>query len=122
MQRIIEVYIRTERKITHNPVFVQSDPGHGCTHTYGDGLLQTFESKVEKVLPENERQALETAEAVAKSIGLKVKVYDLSTRVGRFRAQLKKVELTPTVVLSGQRIVSNITQDSLLSIVKQYHG
>lgn len=122
MGKVIEVYVRTQEKTTHNPVFVQSDPGHSCTHTYGDGLLQSFECKVEKVLPENEKQALEIAKTVAKDIGLKVKVYDLSTRIGRFRAQFKKVEMTPTVMLGGQRIVSNITRDSLIGILNQYNG
>ncbi|MDH5483266.1 MAG: hypothetical protein OEY22_10400 [Candidatus Bathyarchaeota archaeon] len=122
MGRSIEVYIRTERQLTHTPIFVQTDPGHGCTHAYGDGVMQAFGSKVEKVLPENEKQALENAKAVANDNGLEIKVYDLSTRVGRFKAQFKKVDMTPTVLFGGQRIAGNITKNSLLSIVKQYHS
>ena len=66
--------------------------------------------------PWNHEHAIETAERVAEETGLQLKVCNVSSKLGRLRAFLKGVKITPTIILGEHRISDEITEEKILSL------
>lgn len=82
-----------------------STPGHECTKR------PIIASVLESVPLETREHVIETAGRVAEETGLQPKVYNVSSRLGRRRALLKGVKITPAVVLGDHRISEEITEE-----------
>jgi protein-disulfide isomerase len=78
--------------------------------------------KKEVVLPESHRQVISIARKMAEEKGMKLQIYDVSSKEGRLRALLAGVNETPTMIVRNQRITENITEEKLLSILEQTHS
>jgi protein-disulfide isomerase len=69
-------------------------------------------------LSETHQQAIEVATKVAEEKGMKVKIFNTSSRMGKLRAKLKRVKHTPTIIVGDGRITGNVTKEKLLSLLK----
>jgi len=74
------------------------------------------EHKFEKLISKEDMLALKVTKEVAAEHGLKVKVYDLATIKGWIFAQIKKVKITPTIIINNHRIEGIPNKDELLGI------
>jgi hypothetical protein len=104
----IEVYVRSEKVIT----------GQRITEPLSDGVVkhQCFSKKVldtEKVMPEVDKQVLETVKEFAKERSLSVEVYDVSSYKGKLKTVLKGIKKTPTIVIGTSRIEGDFTPSVL---------
>lgn len=96
--------------LTQTECLVQIEPGHPCV-----GTLPGVQIREERVLPKADKEALDVVMAVADEKGLKVKVYNLSTTVGRLRARFRGISRTPAVFVGEKRIDGEILRDSILN-------
>jgi len=111
--RVIEVFIRNTKVPAGTfQTYEFSTPGHQCTKK------PIIAPILESVLPEKHKQAVEIAERVAKEKGMKLKICDLSTRMGKMRALLKGVKETPTIIIENHKISEEIAERQLLSLLK----
>jgi hypothetical protein len=61
-------------------------------------------TECEDVLPEADRQMLEIVEQLADESDAHLRIYDVSTLVGRLRAAQRGVRKTPVVIIGKERI------------------
>lgn len=113
MKKIIEVFVRNQKAVVESECVVPRETAHPCS-----GTTTTVAYNEERILPEADQQALELARAVAEENDLKVKVYNLSTSFGSFKALIKGVRRTPTVIVGNERIEGTITKQSLLKALE----
>ena len=97
MDRTIQVYVKSEEELTPENVIVPADPGHQCA-----GVKSAISYKKEHVLPETYRQVIDIAKKVAEEKGMKLEVYDKSSRMGKLKALSKGVNETPTIIIGKQ--------------------
>jgi len=110
MAKAIEVYLKnTFVPVGVEEVFVLMCPGHECTRNPA-----TF-AKLERILAEPDRKALEIVTTIADEKRLNVRVYNVSTLKGKIRARLKGVQTTPTIIIDSHRVEDEITREKLLS-------
>jgi len=114
----IEVFVRSQKKLTGENILVQVDPGHPCTMEHGYGTAHTITCKTEHVLPDEDRRVLDIAMVVAEEERLKIKVHDLSKFGGKLKANFKGVQKTPTIILGDKRIDGSITKESILTLFR----
>lgn len=113
MVETIQVFVKNKEVISgHFQTVEFSTPGHECTAKPATALI------LEKVLPETHEQAIKTAEKVAKEKGMKLKVYNVSSRMGRIEALFKGVKATPTIIVKNQMIYGEITEKKVLSLLE----
>ena len=113
MADTIQVFVKNNEVITGQFKTVEfSTPGHECTAKPITAPI--FES----ILPENHKQAIKIAEKVAKEKKMKLKVYNISSRIGKLKAQFKGVKETPTIIIKNQKITGEITKKNLLSLLR----
>jgi len=74
---------------------------------------------LESVLPETHQQAIKIAEKLAKEEGMKLKVYNISSRIGKAKAFFKGVKETPAIIIENQKIFGEITEKKLSSLLQQ---
>lgn len=74
------------------------------------------EHKFEKLISKEDVLALKVTREVAEERGLKIKVYDLANIKGWIFAQIKKVKVTPTIIINNHRIEGVPSKDELLAI------
>ena len=113
----LQVYIRGVQKLAAENVLVYAETGHPCSGTKSVTTL-----KKESILPESHRRVISIATKLAEEKGMKLQIYDTSSRTGRLRALLAGVNETPTMILGKQRITEGITEEKLLSILEQTHS
>ena len=113
MVKVIEVFVKNRKVLTESSCYVRAESGHPCA-----GATPGITYETESVLPEAERQALDTVKAIANEKGFDVKVYNLSTTMGKLRARLKSVEKTPTVIIDDKRIDGIIKKDAILNALE----
>lgn len=118
MAKPIEVFVRSQKKLTGENVLVQVDPGHPCTMEHGYGTAHTITCKTKRVLLDEDRRVLDIAMVVAEGERLKIKIHDLSKFGGKLKAHLKRVQKTPTIILGDKRINGSITRESILTLLK----
>jgi hypothetical protein len=102
----IEVYIRNEKVVIIRGI-MRPVADHSCT----DGMI----GETERVMPENDRLALNVVEEFAKNRGLDVVVHDICTWKERLKALLNGVNKTPTVIVGTSKIAGDLTADQLKS-------
>jgi deoxycytidylate deaminase len=113
MVETIQVFVRNKKAIVGTFKTVEfSTPGHECTAKPITAPI------LESVLPETHEQAIKIAEKVAKENGMKLKVYNLSSSMGRIGALFKGVKATPTIIVKNQKIYGEITEKKVLSLLK----
>jgi len=113
MAKTIQVFVKNKKvHVRTFQTYEFSTPGHECTKK--PITMPIFES----VLPETHEQAIKIAERVAKEKGIKLKVYNLSSRMGKVKAVLKGVKETPTIITDGHKIFEEITEKKLLSLLE----
>jgi hypothetical protein len=113
MARTIQVFVKNKEVISgHFETVEFSSPGHPCTAKPITAPI------LESVLPETHKEVIEIAEKVAKERQMKVKVCDLSSKMGKLKALFKGVRETPTIVIENHKISGQITEEKLLSILK----
>jgi hypothetical protein len=100
----IEIYIKNE-KIVVSEGFVRPVIDHPC--------LDRNISRVQRILSENDRLALEFTEQFANDKGLPVEVYDVHTFKGKLKAWLKGISTTPTIIVGTSRIEGELTPEQL---------
>jgi hypothetical protein len=110
----IWVFVKGEQKLAAENALVYAESGHSCS-----GTKSALVYKKEHVLPESHEQMISIARKVAEEEGMKFQICDLSSRTGSLRARLAHVSKTPTVIVGNRRIVHNITEEKLLSILEQ---
>ena len=110
MSKKIEVFIKNREILTQFEVSVD----HSCWH----GTAREIGSKVERVLPEDDKHLLDIVRTVAKEKGLKVEVYNLSTWGGRLRARFKDIQKTPAIIVDNKRISERVTKRNLLAALE----
>jgi len=96
----IEVYIRTEEVVTGQAI-IGRPMSDGVTTHY---CTSRETLKTEKITPEADKLVLEVVNEFADEKGLDVEVYDVSTFKGRFKASVKGVKTTPTIIIGKARI------------------
>jgi isopentenyldiphosphate isomerase len=112
MRGTIQVYVESEEKLTTESVLAGTVSGHPCA-----GGTPDIAYKKEQVLPEAYRHVINLAKKVAEEKGVKIKVYDKSSKMGRLKALLKGANETPTIIIGNQRITGDITEKKLLSLL-----
>ena len=113
MKKVIEIFVKNRKVLTESPCYVRVESGHPCA---GSTPGVTYEE--ESALTEDDQRALDIVRAIAKEKGLEVKVYNLSTTVGRLKARFKGVEKTPTIQVGDRRIDGTIERDSILKTLE----
>ena len=110
--RCIEVYVRTKKQIlrqyTTPPVW-DGYQHHAC--------MSKEVTEYEKTLPETDSYMLEIVKQLAKENGVEVKIYDVSTFIGKLRAMRHGINKTPAVVI-GKEKIENINVEVLRSKLK----
>jgi hypothetical protein len=104
MAERIEIYIKNE-KVAVPVGFVRPVIDHPC--------LDRNISRVQRILSENDRLALEFTEQFANDKGLPVQVYDVHTFKGKLKAWLKGIRTTPTIIIGTSRIEGELTPEQL---------
>lgn len=112
----LQVFVRGEPKLAAENVLRYVEAGHPCS-----GTKSAITLKKEHVLPESHRQVISIASKLAEEKGMKLEVYDVSSRRGRLRALLAGVNETPAMIVGNQKVTENITEEKLLSILEQTH-
>jgi hypothetical protein len=113
MSKVIEVYVRNE---VVSDVYREK----GCEHT-ASGQVDMYRpvSKLQfrktAMLPESDREALDTVLKVAMERGWKVRVVNVSTLLGRLRAGFRGVDETPTIMIGKHKKVGVPEEQELLS-------
>ncbi|MGD0978462.1 MAG: hypothetical protein ABR962_04900 [Candidatus Bathyarchaeia archaeon] len=93
--RTVEVYVRSEETLDPPPGGNYADyDAHPCLEKY----------YLRKTLPPDLEQAIKALAAAAQEKGLTLKIYDVSTTVGRLRARVKGIKTTPVTIASGRKI------------------
>jgi hypothetical protein len=106
--KTVEVYVRREEKLDPPPGGSYADyDAHPCLEKY----------YMRKTLPPDLEQAIKALAVAAKEKGLCLKIYDVSTTVGRLRARVKGIKTTPVLVANGRKI-GGIPTIEELSMVK----
>jgi deoxycytidylate deaminase len=109
----IQVFVNNEKVPVRNfQTYEFTSPGHECTRKLI--TVPIFES----VLPEIHEQVIKLAERVAEEKGMKLKVYNLSSRMGKVKAVLKGVKETPTIIVGNHKISEEITEKKLLYLLE----
>ncbi len=112
-KRVIEVFVKNQEvPVRTFQTYEFSTPGHPCTKK------PIVAPVLESVLPEAHEQAIEVAERVAEEKNLKLKVYNISSRMGKIKAFLKRVNKTPTIIIQDRKISEEITEDNILSLLE----
>lgn len=112
-KRVIEVFVRNnEVPVGIFQTFEFSTPGHPCTRK------PVTVPVLEAILPEHHRKAVEIAERLAEEKGMKLKIYNLSTKMGKLKAFLKGVKETPTIIVENHKICEEITEKKLASLLE----
>jgi hypothetical protein len=99
MPHRIEVYVKTEKKLTGQYMSGPISDGvmtHSC--------LSKKMLKYERTLPEADKQALEFVNEFADRKGLLVEVFDVSTLKGRLKAATRGISRTPTITVGQEQI------------------
>jgi hypothetical protein len=96
MRGKVEVYIKREEVVVGQTVIGRPIMGHWCT---AKNTLKT-----EKVMPEDDRIALEIVKEVAKERDVRVDVIDTSSFRGMLKAKSAGVNKTPTIVIGKNKI------------------
>lgn len=117
MAGTLQVYVRGEQKLAAENVLVYVETGHPCS-----GTKSVTKLKKEAILPESNRQVISIARKLAEEKGMKLQIYDVSSKEGRLRALLAGVNETPIIIVRNQRITENITEEKLLSVLEQTHS
>ena len=113
MARTIQVFVKNDEvPIRTFQTYEFVSPGHECTRKPITAPI--FES----VLPEPHEQAIKIAEKVAKEKRVKLKVYNLSSKMGKVKAVLKGVKETPTIIVGNHKISEGITEKKLLYLLR----
>jgi hypothetical protein len=111
LAKVIEVYVKNRKELTISECRVLVDEGHAACAGSAPGIT----CKEESVLSDIDKQVIKTAKAIAKEKGMKVKVYNLSTTLGKLKARFKGVEKSPTILVGDKRIDGEIDRDSVLN-------
>jgi len=107
MGKVIEVYVR-HVKISKGAAVAYDLPSHRCAKPFTVAVT-------EKVLQETDKNTIDLSLLIAHKMGLRVRVYDVSTLMGKFMAQFRGVKKTPTIIIENHRIEGAITKDKLSS-------
>ena len=113
MTRVIEVFVKNKKVLTESPCLVRVESGHPCA---GAKPGVTYEKK--SVLAEPDKLALDIVRDIAGERELEVKVYNVSTTMGRLKARFRRVKKTPTVLIGDKRIDEKIEKDTILNALK----
>ena len=71
----------------------------------------------ESILSETHQQAIEVARRMAKEKGFELKVYNLSSKVGKLKAFLKGVKRTPTIIIDNHKVTDKISEEELSGLL-----
>jgi deoxycytidylate deaminase len=113
MVETIQVFVRNKQLIVgHFQTVEFTSPGHECTAKPVTAPI------LEQVFPETHEQAIKIAEKVAKEKGMKLKICNLSSSMGRIEALFKGVKTTPTIIVKNQKIYGEITEKKVLSLLE----
>ncbi|MFX0069078.1 MAG: DsbA family protein [Promethearchaeota archaeon] len=106
----IEVFIK-EKEIATGKVYVGSPVReHWCT--FKEGVRK------EKIMPEDDKKALEIVQKLAKENGLDIKVHNVSSFRGRLKARRSGVNNTPTIIIGKQKIEGMPTKEQILDLLQ----
>jgi protein-disulfide isomerase len=76
-------------------------------------------SKTEKIISEEDKQAIELARTLAKERkDFKILVIDIASFKGKMRARLKGVKITPTIIIGNNRIVGVPRKEEFEALLK----
>lgn len=106
----IEVYIRNA-EVPVRAGFVRGPVDHPC--------LDANVVKIERVISEADRRALEVVNEFAREKDLQVEICDVETFRGRLKAGVKGVSKTPVVIVGQSRIEGEHSSAQLKSKLKQ---
>jgi tRNA G26 N,N-dimethylase Trm1 len=95
----IEVYVKKKKQVTRQ--YVTPPVWDGYQH---HACMSKEVTEREDVLPEADRQMLKIVEQLADESDAHVRIYDVSTLVGRLRAAQRGVRKTPVVIIGKERI------------------
>jgi len=115
MGKVIEVYVKSKA------VPVQSDySSFSSDHSACRGVIYKEETytkfgAVKQIVP-TDKEVLNRLEEVAKEKGLILRVYDVTTLRGRFKALRKGIKQTPTIITETHRIVGVPKEEELQTI------
>lgn len=113
MAGTIQVFVNDEKVPVRNfQTYEFTTAGHECTRK--PITVPIFES----VLPEIHKQVIKIAERVAAEKGMKLKIFNLSSRMGKVKAVLKGVRETPTIIVGNHKISEGITENKLLHLLR----
>jgi hypothetical protein len=86
--------------------------GHECTAKAISGPV------LEPILPEAHQQAIKIAEKLAKEKGMGLKVYNVSSTMGKMEALFKGVKTTPMIIVKNQKVYGEITEKKVMSLLE----
>jgi hypothetical protein len=105
--RTVEVYVKSEKKL---------DPPPGGSYADYDAHPCLQKRYIRNILPPDLEKAIKALGVSAQEKGLTLKIYDISTTVGRLRARVKGIKTTPVTIASGRKIGGIPTIEELSEI------
>jgi len=115
MGKQIEIYVTTKEVVTQTTLEGRPLPGAGNVHYCAVKEI----SKTEKMISEEEKQALTLIQEFARENGFTVQVIDLATLKGKLRARRNGINSTPTIIVGKSRLVGVPKEGEIEALLKQ---
>ena len=110
----IEVFVKKKKSVSRQ--YVTPPVSDGYVH---HGCMSKQVTEYDEVLPEADKIVLEIANQFASERDMQVKVYDVSTFTGKFKALSKGIKKTPTLII-GKEKIDDITPESIRGKLKSF--
>lgn len=118
MVRTIDVFVKNTE--VHVKTFLTYESVHPECPASHRGYLFGFPIIApiyESILSETHQQAIEVAKKVANEKGVKLKIYNLSSKAGKLKAFLKGVKRTPTIIIDNHKVTGKISKEELSKLL-----
>ena len=115
MGRSIEIYIRNEDVLVPVSAYLPILSSTLSKWSFLPKDILKVYSKV-RVVPEEDRKALEIASEVSRKMKVRLKIYDICSWEGKLKAKLKRVKKTPTIIVGNRKIEGVPEKEELISL------
>lgn len=115
-QKKIELYLNSERGVVKG-TGRENLPPLGYSGQIGKKYDSWHVKKTFVGLPTKERELINTLEHVVAKFNVEFIVYDVAKTRCAFRAFIKGVRDTPTVIIGRRKLTGNITEEELTKVL-----
>lgn len=114
MVKTIEVYIKKKEVITSTSLEGRPLAAAGEVHYCSVKEI----SKTEKLVSEEDGEALKLVKELAAEKDIEVQVIDVATLKGKLRSRLKGVRTTPTVIVGDNRLTGALKKEEFEALLR----